>query len=605
MAFPALPAGLEPGMVIVLCIVLIALYLFYTEIVPIDITAIGILFSLVLFQQWTGVGADDALTGFASKATITIISFFIISEGVRETGLVQRISQKITAYTGDSEKKQVAAITGLSGTASGFINNVAVVGVLIPVVNQLAEKANISPSKLLMPMSFVAISSGQLTLIASTSNLVMSDISTRLLGHPIGMFELTVLGVPMMLVAIVYFLTVGYRLVPDTGSDGNNLMRFDLKEYLTEVTIPEGSSFVGKTIRDVMEEIEAEVDVLQITRGSRRYVPHEGHELEAGDVLEVLTDKESLMNVIDREAINLVPETTEGHEKLQEQKEAYTMVQAILPPSSSLIGETLKSIKFRQHYDATVLAIRRQGEVIRSSMKDATFQAGDAMLLQTSEENLDNLADNSNFVLMHGSERMSYRSKKAPIAAGIVAAVIAVTALGYLPVEIAGLGGVFAMVLSGCVTPSKMYESVDWRIIFLISGAIPLGIAMSETGLADVVAGGLTSAGSAIPAVWILVMVYMASQLMTSLMNDNAAIVLMAPVAVEIARNIGAEPFSFMMAVLFAGGTAVLTPMGFQTNLMIFGPGGYTFKDFFKVGLPLNILLSIVVLVGIVTVWGV
>ncbi|MDY6770821.1 MAG: SLC13 family permease [Candidatus Nanohaloarchaea archaeon] len=605
MALSSLLAGIDPGMAVVSGIVLVALFLFYTEIVPIDITAIGILVALVVFQRWTRVTPEDALTGFASKATITIIAFFIISEGVRETGLVQMISRKIASFTGSSEKKQVFAVTSISGTFSGFINNVAVVGVMIPVVNDLAEKAGVSPSKLLMPMSFVAISAGQLTLIASTDNLVISDISTRLLQHPIGMFELTAVGFSMMVVAILYFITVGYRLVPDKGESGNNLLRFDLKDYLTELTIPEGSSFVGKTIEDVMEELEVELEVLQITRNGQQHVPRQAHRLQPGDVLEVKTDRESLMNVIDRKDIDLVPETTEEHEELEEKEHAYTLVSAMIPPNSSLVDETLGGLNFRQHYNASVLAIKREAEVIRSKMKDARLRAGDVLLLQTSEENLDNLAENTNFVLAHGSERMSYRSEKAPIAAGIVAGVIAITALGYLPVEIAGLAGVFGMVLSGCIAPRKMYESVDWNIIFLISGVIPLGIAMAKTGMADALAGALTSAGSSLSPVAVLVLVYLASQLTTSLMNDNAAMVLLAPIAIEVARNIGAEPFSFLMAVLFAGGTAVLTPMGFQTNLMIFGPGDYSFKDFLKVGLPLNILLSIVVLTGIVTIWGV
>lgn len=212
---------------------------------------------------------------------------------------------------------------------------------------------------------------------------------------------------------------------------------------------------------------------------------------------------------------------------------------------------------------------------------------------------------NRDFVLMKGSERMTYRSEKAPIAVGIVAAVIGLTALNVAPVEIAGLAGVVAMAATRCVTPQKMYEAGDWPIIFLISGVIPLGVAMEEAGLAALLAAELTTIGAALSPVAMLVLVYLASQLSTSLMNDNAAMVLMAPIAVNVAQSTGADPFSYLLAVLFAGGTAVLTPMGFQTNLMVWGAGDVTFRDFLKVGIPLNVLLSIVVLGGILTFWGV
>lgn len=604
MSFAAL-VPIDPGMAVLSIIVLAALVFFYTEITRIDVTAIGLLVALVVFGRWTGVTAEDALAGFASKATITIIAFFIMSEGIRETGLVQRISEKIGSYTGKSETKQLAAITSISGTFSGFINNVAVVGVMIPVVDKLANKADISPSKLLMPMSFVAITAGQLTLIASTSNLVVSDITADLLGRPIAMFDLTLLGVAMMVTAILYFLTIGRRLVPDTGSGGANLLEFELKDFLTEITIPEGSSFEGKTVRTLKEETETDFTVLGVFQDGIHHSAGEYYELSGGDVLEVITDKESLMNVIDRRDLDLVPETDPEHQRLQEQKEAYTLIQAVLPPNSSLLGETLKSTNFRKHYDATVLGIKRQGELIRSKMADVRFRNGDTLLMQTSDEVVEELSANTNFVLTHGSKRMSYRDEKAPIAAAIIAGVIAVTALNYLPVEIAGLAGVFSMVMTGCVAPRKMYESVDWTIIFLISGVIPLGTAMAKTGMANTLAQTLTGMSGVLSATAMLVLVYLISQLATSLMNDNAALVILTPIAIEIARSIGANPFTFALAVLFAGGTAVLTPMGFQTNLMIFGPGGYSFRDFLKVGLPLNILLSIVVLTGLVTIWGV
>ncbi|MDY6777202.1 MAG: SLC13 family permease [Candidatus Nanohaloarchaea archaeon] len=599
-----LPPGLEPGMVIVTLIVAVALVLFYTEIVPIDVTAIGIIVSLVVFGRWTNITPAEALSGFSSKATITILSFFIISEGVRETGIVQKVSRKIISFTKSDAKKQLAAITGISGTFSGFINNTAIVGILIPVVNDISEKTDVSASKLLMPMSFVAINAGQLTLVASTDNLIISEISGRLLHHPIGMFELTRLGAIMMLVSIVYFLTIGYRLVPDRSGDEMNLLEFSLKNYLTEVTVPEDSRFVGKTVEEMMEELDLDLDVQRITRTGTVYDPVASHELRPEDVLHVQVDRESLMKLLDDGGIDLVPETASDHEELEEEG-AFTIIGAMLPPNSSLIGESLSSTNFRRHYEASVLAIRRKGSVIRESLSEVRFRAGDMLLLQADEDSIDSLAANSNFVLDRGSERISYRSEKAKYAVGIVAGVIALTALNILPVEIAGLAGVFGMVLTGCIAPRKIYDSVDWSIIFLVSGVIPLGLAFEKTGVANAIAAGITHLGVGLSPVAMLAVVYIVSQSITEIMNDSAAVVLLGPIAIEVARSIGADPFSFLLAVLFAAGGAVLTPIGFQTNLMIFGAGGYKFRDFVKVGLPLKIILTIVSVAGIYFFWGV
>lgn len=584
-------------------IIAVVFALFILEPVRLDVTALGLLVTLVVLEPWTGVAAEDAVSGFASEATLAVLAFFIISEGVKQTGMVHYLGNIMRDWTGDSLSLQLFSLTGLAGTLSGLVNNTPIVGVMIPVASDMADRSGRSRSQYMMPLSFAAICGGQLTLFASTSNLIANDLAGQLIGYTFSMFEFTSLGVVVLAVCIAYLLTAGRLLMPDRDT-GDDLLHFDVKDYVTEVTVPDGSAFVGEGIDALQDAIEDDIDIVMVQRGEEHFYPPLTHlTLQPDDVVVLRADRKGLMDIIDSSRLHVEPEDDEQGTWL-EQDGPSSIFPVTLPPGSSLIDETLSSIKFRTHYEATVLGLKRRGEVIRSRLEELLLEEGDTMLVQAPTEQMEAFQDNDNFIVSGGKERPAYQPRKVPIMLGILAAVIGVVAMGWLRIDVAALGGVALMSAAGVVSPREMYDVVDWEVIVLIAGVLPLGVAMVETGAAQYLAGFIALTSGYLPVLGVAFLFYLMATLLTNLVNDNASAVLLVPIAVELARSIGADPVSFILVVVFAAGNALMTPVGFQTNLMVFGPGGYRFSDFLRVGIPLQLLLAVVATVGISVIWG-
>ncbi|WP_336135910.1 SLC13 family permease [Natronomonas amylolytica] len=612
--------GLTTGMLVVFAVILVALVLFVTEPVPIDITAIGVMVALIVLEPWTQVSPADGVSGFASSATITVLAMFVLSEGIRRTGVVNIIGRKIADRFGDSPFGQLVAVLGLSGGTAGFINNTPVVAVMIPMVTELSKRTGISPSKLLIPVSYASMMGGMLTLIGTSSNILASDVYDRVGGaatEPFSMFEFTTLGFLVLVVGTAYLLAFGPRLLPERIKARTDLTdEFGMTQYLTEVVVREDSPMLGRAVDDALEDIEADADIVQLIRDRQAFnEPLARKEVRAGDILVLRVDRESLIELMDAEGLDFAPdaevtdEVLEAEEGATEELEASVgeqrLVEIVLSPDTNLLGETLETLNFRQRYDATVLAIRRGGEVIHKRMDERRLRAGDTLLIQASEDTVRRFQADRNFVVAQYLSRPDFRSKRIPVAVGIVGAVVAIAALGILPIMVAALGGILGMVVTGCVKPNEVYDAVDWNVIFLLAGLIPLGVAMEGTGaaawLADIVVGN--SAG--IGAVALIGIFYLFTALVTNVISNNASVVLMVPVAYDTGIQLGADPFAFVLAVTFASSTAMLTPIGYQTNLMVYGPGGYKFTDFARVGAPLQLILTGVTTFGIVWLYGV
>lgn len=604
---------LTTEIVLMFAIIGIALLLFITEPLPIDIIAIAIMFTLIVLEPWTGVDAATGVGGFASSATITVLAMFIISEGIRRTGLVNLIGNQIAERYGTSPYKQLLAVLGLSGGTAGFINNTPVVAVMIPMVNTLSKKTGISPSKLLMPVSYVAMLGGMLTLIGTSTNILASDVSGRLIDQPFSMFEFTQLGLLVLVTGVVYFATFGRLLIPERIKVSDELIEgFEMTEYLTEVVVSEDSHLVGKTVIQCFTEIDVDAEFIQIIRGEQVFTePLSRKEIHPGDILVLRTDQESLVTIIETEGLELAPdaevtdETLRGEEAEMNPETDHQLVEIVISPEASMLGETLETLNFRQRYDATVLAIRRGGEIIHARMDERRLRAGDTLLVQASEESIRRFANDREFIVAQELTLPDFRYERIPVALSIIAAVIGLAALDILPILVSALGGIVAMVATGCVKPNEVYSAVDWSVIFLLAGLIPLGVAMEETLAADWLAAViLVATAGASPAI-VLGLFYLFTALITNVVSNNASVVLMIPVAIEAARSIGADPFMFVLAVTFGASTAMLTPIGYQTNLMVYGPGGYKFTDFFRVGAPLQVILAVVTTLGLLFFWGV
>ena len=611
------PPPVSTEMLVVFAIIAVALVLFVWEPVPIDVTAIGVMVALIAFEPWTGVSLVEGLSGFSSTATITVLAMFVLSEGIRRTGVISAIGEKIAVRYGDSQFKQLVAVLGISGGTAGFINNTPVVAVMIPMVSELGNKTGISPSKLLMPISFAAMMGGMLTLIGTSTNLLASDIYDSMGPEfePFSMFEFTALGLLVLVVGCVYLLTIGARLTPERINVADQLTDdFEMAEYLTEVVVEEESGFIGLTIDESLKSLDIDADIVQLIRNKRAFTePLAQKEIRADDILVLRTDQKSLVSLIETEGLRLAPDAEEpvADETLAveredlEEAEAQKLVEVVITPDSSLIGETLVSLNFRQRYNATVLAIRRGGRVIHARMDERRLRGGDTLLIQATEGTARRFAVDRNFVVAGEFYLPDYRKEKLPLALGIVAVVVALAGSGLAPIALSALGGVVAMVATGCLRPSEVYDSVDWNVIFLLAGLIPLGVAMAETGAAAFLAGHVVAFAGGFQLLLLLGVFYLLTAVLTNVVSNNASVVLMIPVAIDVATSVGANPFAFALAVTFAASTAFMTPVGYQTNLMVYGPGGYRFTDFVRVGGPLQLLLTVVTVLGIHAIWGV
>ena len=627
--------GLSAGVLVVFAIILVALVLFATELVPVDITAIGVMVTLLLVQPvteqltaWrllekpvyvlTEPGSDisataQGLSGFASTATITVLAMFILSAGVRRTGVIQILGSKIAAYTREDETKQLGATIGLVSPISGFINNTAAVAILLPMVTDLAQKGKTSPSKLLMPLSFASMFGGTLTLIGTSTNILASEITGRL-GRELGiayldefsMFEFTSLGLLVMVVGIVYLMTVGRWLVPERIKVAEDLTdEFEMADYLTEVVVREDSPIIGQTVRSALQETDLDVDLVQLIRDDETFLEPLGPKvIQPGDVFTVRTDRDTLVEVMDADGLDLLADIEVTDDELEAPETGHNLVEIVIAPGSSLVRETLASSDFRQRYDATVLALRRGDELLRERMDEAQLRVGDTLLVEATTDSIDRLNNNRDFIVAQEVERPDYRQSKIPVAVGIVAAVVGVAAATPVDIATAAMAGALGMVLTGCLKPTEIYDSVQWDVIFLLAGVIPLGIALEVTGGAELIADTIVAIAPSLPPIVVLGVLYVVTALLTNVISNNASVVLMIPVAVEVATQLGANAFAFVLAVTFAASTAFMTPIGYQTNLFVYGPGGYRFTDYIRLGGPLQAILAVVTTLGIAFIWG-
>jgi di/tricarboxylate transporter len=618
-------------MLLVFGLIGLALLLFVTEIIPSDMTALAVLVSLVVFEPWTEVTAGVALTGFASSATITIVAMYMLSEGIQQTGLVQRLGVHLARLTKGSESRLLTAVVGSTGLTAGVINNTPVVAVFIPMITGLAEDSGISPSKLLLPLSYAAMLGGTLTLIGTATNILASDLARELIGQPLSMFQFTKLGIVIFLVGSAYLLTVGRWLTPARIDPTADLTEeFDLEDHLTRFRVREDSPLVGLALAAAAGELavpadvglpiekqaDVDLDILQAERDGEAFVAAGSDRvIQPGDILTVRANRRVASQIANRYDLRHLTRAEVTDDVLTVEGHDGTLIESVIPPDSRLAGQTIGETGLAAQFDTTVLAVKRGDELYRETLDELVLAAGDTLLLQTTPSTVEFLAqsgdvlvtqtaDEERFEKAPDPEAIAPLSPKTPLAIGIMIAVVGIAALGLLPIVIAALGGVVAMVVTGCLTPSDAYDAVSWNIIFLLAGIIPLGLAMQRTGGDAFLAGLLVQSADVLPVIVVLALFYLLTGLLANIITPVASVVLMIPVAVDTAQQIGAKQLTFLLAVMFAAATAFMTPIGYQTNLMVYGPGGYKFTDYVRVGAPLQLLLTVVTTLGLAVFWG-
>jgi di/tricarboxylate transporter len=613
---------LSTGTLLVFLLVLVALGLFVTERLPNDTTAIAVLVSLAVLEPWTRITPADAIAGFASPATLTIVAMYMLSEGVQRTGVVDRIGAAMGRLTRGDERRLLGVTVGTTGVAAGFVNNTPVVAVFVPVIRELASRHGISPSKILLPLSYAAMLGGTLTLVGTATNILASDLSRQLLGHPLSMFEFTKLGVVVFLVGVAYLLTVGRWLTPARiDPDADLTARFDLGNRLVRLVVRETSPLVDVGVDEAHERLTAaghDLDLLQIERDDESFLARgSDRRLQARDLLTVRTSLQTANRVAGEYGLRHRHRDEVSADDLAETPHRGTLVEVVIPGESRFVGTRLGESALDERFDTTVLGVRRGDEVTRDDLDEVTLRVGDTLLLQTTAGAIAYLADRDEVVVTHeaedpgdldaalAAEERSPLDPRAPVAVGVLLGVVGLAAVGVLPIVIAALGGVVAMIATGCLRPTDAYDAVNWNVVFLLAGLLPLGLAMQRTGGDALLAGLLVESATVLPVVGVLALVYLLTVLLSNVVTPVASVVLMIPIAVDTAARIGSTGLTFLLAVMFAASTAFMTPIGYQTNLMVYGPGGYRFTDYLRVGAPLQALVAVVTTLGLVFFWGV
>jgi len=594
---------MEAGVLIVFTLMLFLITMFIIEPISIDLIALSVPVLLVILRPWTGVTPEQAISGFSSSATITIGAMFVLSTGVERSGVVNVMGERIMSMTGEEKRNQLVLIILISGFVAGLINNTPVVALFIPMVMTIANRSGNSPSKYLIPLSYAAMMGGMLTLIGTSSNIVADEIVRGQLGRGYSMFEFTHLALIALIIGAIYLIFFASRFIPARIDPEVELTEeFEMDRYLTEVVIKEDSSIVGMTVEEALESLDYDIDIVQLIRNDQKFFePLQNKIIRAGDRFVITSDHESLIQVIKGRAFFFF---YFSQEELEARQENQKLVKLVVPHGSFLVGQTLKDVNFQERYQTTILAIRQEEELKHTKLEDIVMQPGAVLLLTAGPETLQRLRTNRNFIISGEIDYSGYRTDKITTSLTILFSVIALAALDILPIVISALGGVIAMVISGSLKPWEVYEAVNWHVIFLLSGLIPLGIAMENTGTAEFAAEQIMRLEGMLAPVAILILFYLMTVGIANLVGNNVSVILMLPIAIDAAAKLGLNPFAFALTVTFAASSAFLTPIGYQTNLMVYGPGGYRFFDFFKVGLPLQVIFTVLIPVLVALFWG-
>jgi len=597
---------LNSSIIFTISLIAVLLILFIWEPMPISLLAILVPIALAVFGGLSKMTVEEALSGFGNSATITVMAMFVFSAGIQRSGAVQLLGDKISHLTGNNPRRQIALISALTGSTSGIINNTPVVAALIPMVRELGRKTQVSPSKLLIPLSYTAMLGGTVTLIGTSTNLLASQVSDRILGHPFSMFEFTGLGLIVLFIGIFYLLTVGYKLIPARLEVEEDLTdEYEMSGYLTEVLISEDCSFVGKSFDEIAEDKELDYDIIRIIRNGKQFMePLNAKTVRVGDHLIIRAREETLLELVKSKGMKTLPEMVIDDHSIEQPLQGESLIEVVVPAHSFLVNKTLDEINFLERYDCNVLALRRGEEITHQKMRDYRFQPGDLILLLATEKTLDRLSKNNNFIIDHEYDPNLFDRKKMYISAAILTFFILSVALNVLPVAIAALSGAFLMVLSGVINKSDFFNSIDWEVYFLLSGLIPMGMAIEKSGTASYLAAKIMNLSEILPPIAIAMVIYLATSIMANIVGNNASALLMLPVAIGTAQQLAVNPFAFVLVTTFAASAAFASPVGYQTNLMVYSSGGFKFKDFIVVGAPLQLLLAAVVPILVRLFWG-
>ncbi|MAT43615.1 MAG: hypothetical protein CL609_14855 [Anaerolineaceae bacterium] len=590
--------------ILVLIILFIAILLFISEKIRADVVALMSMVALLL----TGIlTTEEAFSGFSSPAVITVWSVFIVSGGITRSGIGEQIAYWVLKVAGKSQLRLTFFIMLTVGLLSAVMNNIGAVAILLPAVLTISRKANLAPSKLLIPLAWASLMGGNMTLIGTPPNILASSILSTYENVPtFRFFDFTPMGIIVLSTGVIYMLLIGNRLLPKRTPGGELSERYQIQQYLTEVRIPPSSPLVGQTIRQAAIQEEHEFLIVHIhphDRLDEMLTPYPDYTFKAGDELHIQADPEAILNATHNLQLITIPDRKTTPLTIRENQQTMHQTEITLAPYGRFDGKSLMDIDFRARFDVSVLAIRHNGRTLVSRLGKVPLHIGDSLLVQGTREKLKQLTNNQDFILLEMGFQPTKISKKAPLAVLILLGVILIAASGLLHISAAMLIGAILMVVSRIITIDEAYQSIEWKAVFLIASMLPMGLAMEKTGTAQIIAQSVIKLIGDQSALAVMMGLFILTALLTEVISNAAATVLAVPIAIDAALNLGANPQTFVMAIVIAASTSFLMPIGHQVNVIIFGPGGYLFKDYTKVGIWLNLILLLMTMIFLPLIW--
>ena len=544
------------------------------------------------------IPSENAFSGFSHPAVITVAAVLVISKALQTSGIIDYIAVSLFRKN-YSQSIQRGVLSSLGATLSAFMNNIGALALLMPIALRINKK----PSALLMPLSFGSILGGLVTLIGTPPNIIIANYRTNVTGEPFRLFDFAPVGAPVAVVGLIYIILIGWRFIPKNRKGRKSAIDlFDVDNYVTEVKIPYDSNFIGRYISELENYTEERSIVVGLIRDKNRILNNLSRvALKANDRLLIRTDPAIFDKLINEKDIELANDSKLNDENLR--SDEIGLIEVVVPPSSFIEGRSAQILKLRQRYSVALIAMARQGQPVNEKLGNVVFKAGDILLLQGEMDSLAEIATTLGCLPLAERGLSFGRPKKVWLPITLFSLAILATAFNFVPIHISFSTVVIVLILLRTITPSEAYDSIDWPVIILLGSMIPLGNALQFTGGTELIAHGISGLASSIPTYVIITMLLVVTMTLSDLMNNAATAIVMAPIGSAIAQQLEVSVDPFLMAIAIGASCAFLTPIGHQNNVLVMGPGGYKFGDYWRMGLPLEILIVIVSVPLILMVW--